>query len=635
MSATSPDRRNLSSQRVWMLTALVGAQLWAALSSLPSDAQRRSFAAEAAVLCAVLAMFGLRSVPIRWIVRSLSLLSGLLLARFGELGAMDGIVGSWRVLVWLAATAAALTLAPSSRSVVGREPDMVVSAADLPALVGSGPPGGVSGSVGPGSGAVVSRRSVDYAGPSPWTGDTGRRAVAVMVTAAVSLVGATALLVGPRVSALFPVGPSAGGLADLTDNRDGNSLVASESLDMTRRPALTPRVVMTVRSDIAAFWRAETYDTWDGSTWTRSAGRGGGFLTDGRVLPPDEDLAAAIGEDSEQEFRMELGYATAVPSAATPVRIDSTYLLDQRPDGTIVAVDQPLSKGSTYRVRSRQVPTNPAKLAATEHSAVPDPVLDQYAARPIATGRTVDLVERITAGLDGDYQKVTSLEQWMNDNTTYSLDAPLAPTGVDVVDHFLFESRQGWCEQIASSLVVMARLAGVPARLATGFTPGEWDPVGGRFVVRERDAHAWAEVWFPEHGWITFDPTAQVPLAGTAEATPGASALDWREVAGFALALVGVSALVASPLGQRVRRRLRRMRQNRGRRRAAKDRWDVAEELRLERLGAEAGRPRARSETVTAYAKALSSALDDPEVADVGVRIDRERYGPSQRSETV
>lgn len=602
MTTPSADRRSVSSQRVWLLTALVGVQLWVSLSSLPSDPQRRTFAAEAASLCAVLAMFGLRSLPLRWIVRGLTLLSGLLLARFGELGALDGVMGSWRVLVWLVATAAALALSPSSRSIVGHAPEFVVHADDMP------PPS----AQGAAAGVAAVRAGVPVA----------------LVVGAVSLIGAASLLIGPRVSNNFPAGASAGDLADMSDNRSDNALVAQDRLDMTRRPALTPRVVMTVRSSIAAFWRAETYDVWDGSSWTRSVGLGGTFLDDGHVRPSPDDLAARRGEESEQQFRMEIGFATAVPSAASPVQVDSTQELAQRPDGTLVAVDQPLSKGTTYTVTSRQVPTSPAQLVGTDHADVPGAVLEQYADEPIATDRTVELVEQVTAGLDNDYDKIRALEQWMNDNTTYSLDAPLAPQGVDVVDHFLFESRQGWCEQIASSLVVMARLAGVPARLATGYAPGEWDPVGGRFVVRERDAHAWAEVWFPDHGWVTFDPTAVVPLAGTAEATPGAAAVDWREIAGAALAAVGVVALSAAPVSRFVRRRSDRLRTRRTRRQLERTRWDVAEEHRLERLGVEAGRPREAAETVSAYAGALAGALGDPSIAESGERIDRHRYAP-------
>ena len=83
--------------------------------------------------------------------------------------------------------------------------------------------------------------------------------------------------------------------------------------------------------------------------------------------------------------------------------------------------------------------------------------------------------------------------------------------GVDAVDDFLFVSQRGFCEQIASALTVMLRSQGVPARLATGYLPGERDRVSGVWKVRASDAHAWVEVWFPETGWEAFDPTASVP----------------------------------------------------------------------------------------------------------------------------
>jgi transglutaminase-like putative cysteine protease len=316
------------------------------------------------------------------------------------------------------------------------------------------------------------------------------------------------------------------------------------------------------------------------------------------------------------------------PSAASPVQVDSVQPLAQRPDGTLVTPTDPLSSGSTYTVQSRQIPTTREQLAATDRDDVPDALVDRYASAPIASERTRDLVDQVTAGLTNDYDKVRAFERWMDANTTYSLDAPLAPKDVDVVDHFLFESRQGWCEQIASSLVVMSRLAGVPARLATGFTPGEWDAVGGRFVVRERDAHAWAEVWFPEFGWVTFDPTADVPLAGTAEATPGAAAVDWREVVGVVLALIGLVALGHGPLLRRWRLRRDRRAEQRRHRELVASRWDVAEEARLEQLGREAGRPRRPDETLTSYTTVLAGVVGDAQVTDRGVAIDRYRYGP-------
>src|SRR5690606_24932348 len=187
----------------------------------------------------------------------------------------------------------------------------------------------------------------------------------------------------------------------------------------------------------------------------------------------------------------------------------------------------------------------------------------------------------------------------------------------------LFESRLGWCEQIASSLVVMARAVGIPARLAVGFAPGEWDDVGNRFVVRERDAHAWAEVWFPDAGWVAFDPTADVPLAGTAEATAGAAASDWREVAGSALLVVGVVALALPWASRTVASVVGRWRARRVRRRLVRTRWDVAEEARLEPLGAEAGRPRRRGEAVAACAAGRARATGERGPAHTGAPTDR------------
>jgi Transglutaminase-like superfamily/Domain of unknown function (DUF4129) len=75
------------------------------------------------------------------------------------------------------------------------------------------------------------------------------------------------------------------------------------------------------------------------------------------------------------------------------------------------------------------------------------------------------------------------------------------------VEYFLFEQQRGYCEQFSSSLAVMARSQGIPARVATGYAPGEYNPFTGLYDVRASDAHAWVEVYFPQYGWTTFDPT--------------------------------------------------------------------------------------------------------------------------------
>jgi len=598
--------------------------LWSALASLPREASKQTsggIAVQAAVLCAVLAMYGLRSVPLRWIVRGLALASGLLLARFGELGPLDGLQGSWRALLWLVALAGCLVLAPSSRTIPGVGTGTVMSAEQLGSTASQRSAG--------------SNRSAEsdlrQAPPAP------RSAVPVaLIVAAAALVVASSLLLGPRVSNVFPVGPSAGELIDQGDNRSNNALVARDSLDMTSRPRLTEQVVMSVRSPITAFWRAETFDTWSGSTWTRSVARSGRLVEGGRVIASPEDLAAKRGEPTLQQFRLEVGFATAVPSAASAVQVDTPDEIAQRSDGTLWSPGAPLGKGTTYSVTSRQIPTNANALRAAESTSqaaqagdrTAAAVIAQFAQPPTTTQRVRQLAQQVTASALSDFERIQALEAWMGANTEYSLDAPLAPKGTDVVDDFLFVSQEGWCEQIASSLVVMARVAGVPARLATGFTPGDWDATTGRFVVRELDAHAWAEVWFPNTGWVAFDPTADVPLAGTQLATPGADARDWREIVGVLLLAVGVVVLAAGPVWRWVGKQSDRMRRGRSRRKGVRTHWDSAAEARLERIGAAAGRQRGNAETLTYYAAELAVLLEDPRVKQVGQILDRERYSP-------
>jgi hypothetical protein len=172
----------------------------------------------------------------------------------------------------------------------------------------------------------------------------------------------------------------------------------------------------------------------------------------------------------------------------------------------------------------------------------------------------------------------------------------------------------------------MARAVGVPARLATGFVPGDWDATTGRFIVRERDAHAWAEVWFPSTGWVAFDPTADVPLAGTQEATPGANARDWREVTGGLLLALGVVVLAAAPVWRWVRRQSERTRTKLRRRAEVRTRWDAAAEARIERIGTAAGYPRGTGETLTSYGDALAAVIEDDRLAQVGQILDRQKY---------
>jgi hypothetical protein len=101
-----------------------------------------------------------------------------------------------------------------------------------------------------------------------------------------------------------------------------------------------------------------------------------------------------------------------------------------------------------------------------------------------------------------------ALELFRSEAFFYSLTPPLL--GANSVDEFLFDTRRGFCEHYAGSFVFLMRAAGVPARVVTGYQGGESNPFGNYLIVRQSDAHAWAEVWLKNRGWVRVDPTAAV-----------------------------------------------------------------------------------------------------------------------------
>jgi transglutaminase-like putative cysteine protease len=398
------------------------------------------------------------------------------------------------------------------------------------------------------------------------------------------------------------------------------SLRNTDRLDMTQRPRLSTRVVFTVDAPRAAFWRGETFDVWDGRTWTRSDPRSTTLARDGATvsIPVDpSDDGARSGRAMRQTFHIQSNFSDIIFAAPSPVAVETDKLLEGRPDGTAILLGG-FGKDAVYTVTSRSALPTERALRAADAAAVPNRVLDAFAQTPKTTDRVRALALSITAPAATTYDKINAIEAWLSTHVRYSLNAPLAPAGVDVVDDFLFRARVGWCEQVASSLVVLARSVGIPARLATGFASGTRDALTGEFVVRERDAHAWAEVYFPGIGWQPFDPTASVPLAG--DATTSGSWIEAARHHAIELGLVAIALVAAATSAPAL---LARWRRRFGRRRAG---WATRSLVRLERVGRRAGRARAPAETPREYGAALATYLGDDRVRAVGDTLDADGF---------
>ncbi len=138
--------------------------------------------------------------------------------------------------------------------------------------------------------------------------------------------------------------------------------------------------------------------------------------------------------------------------------------------------------------------------------AYPNLVLPTYLQLPQLDPRVQALADRIVAGSANPYDKAANIERYLKTRYAYTLDLS-GTRGEDPLADFLFVRRAGHCEYFASAMTIMLRAEGIPARYVTGFSSGEYNNVGGDYILRESDAHAWVEVYFPGYGWITFDPT--------------------------------------------------------------------------------------------------------------------------------
>jgi len=219
-------------------------------------------------------------------------------------------------------------------------------------------------------------------------------------------------------------------------------------------------------------------------------------------LPPE--LGLLQRELAEQEIQVSYSINNETYRVQTLNYRGRFPVLD---DVESVRAQDGLEEGSTYSVEAMisEATSDDLRQASGE---IPQEVLDRYLGLPdTVTDRTRQLAAEVAAGHDNTYDIARALERYLRENITYNESIPFPPENVDVVDYVLFDSREGYCEYYASAFIVMARSLGIPARMSAGFFPTD-EEVDGGLLYRERNAHAWPEVYFPGYGWIGFEPTA-------------------------------------------------------------------------------------------------------------------------------
>jgi transglutaminase-like putative cysteine protease len=167
----------------------------------------------------------------------------------------------------------------------------------------------------------------------------------------------------------------------------------------------------------------------------------------------------------------------------------------------------------TYYAYSALQQTSADLLRETKKELPPPPrLIDAYMQLPEMSEDFLNLAKRISKDLDSNYDRTVAVVNYLQKNYRYTLKVPNYKK--HPIEGFLFDKRQGHCEFFASSAVLLLRALHIPTRLVSGFSGGEWNEYGKYIAVRQRHAHTWIEVWFPNYGWQRFDPTPPDYAAG-------------------------------------------------------------------------------------------------------------------------
>ena len=275
----------------------------------------------------------------------------------------------------------------------------------------------------------------------------------------------------------------------------------SDSIRLGQSPNLGEAVVMVVEAPEGRFWRAIAYDFYTGQGWrTTEVDRSDRVSADKFQLRQRLDVIFDVKEP----------YGNRLFGANEPLKasIPSQFLVgDDRSFSSGIRALEQRQASERYAVASTVSIADKGSLRrapATYSEAIRRAYLQIPSTLP---QRVRDLARKVVEGKDNAYDKAEAVESFLRTNFRYAPVVRPPPPGRDPVDWFLFDLKEDFCEYFASSMVMMMREVGVPARLVEGFTAGTFDPNIGQYVVKQINAHAWVEVWFPSYGWIEFEPT--------------------------------------------------------------------------------------------------------------------------------
>jgi transglutaminase-like putative cysteine protease len=266
------------------------------------------------------------------------------------------------------------------------------------------------------------------------------------------------------------------------------------------------------------YWRWLTYDVYNGQGWASSPIENNSYSANENLVPNTGDRYKIIHQQVEKAFVQDnrLYWTGSLSHASQPIKVSWRTAPESIAEGIdpILGADM---LGGTIEQQSYQadslVPIVSANQLRKSSQDYPQEIRTRYLSLPKKTPQRVrDLAHQLTANIQNPYDKAKAIESYLR-TYPYSLAVTPPPSNRDVADYFLFDLKTGYCDYYATSMIVLARAAGLPARLVIGYSSGIYNPTKAEYVIREANAHSWVEVYFADFGWVEFEPTAsQLPM---------------------------------------------------------------------------------------------------------------------------
>ncbi len=286
----------------------------------------------------------------------------------------------------------------------------------------------------------------------------------------------------------------------------------SDDLVMVISTGDLPPMPMNAHPSVQNYhWRTMTYQNYTGSGWRNPSTFTENFPPNTELIEPPYPNYRVVHQEVTfpNETSKSIYWTGTLISAEVPFQAiwirksEKDPLLESDMLAAIAAVKSYRADSLLFNVSAQELRNSPG--------VYPDWVRGQFLGLPDSVPeRVLALGRDLSASGRTPYDRAIAIQNYLRE-FPYSLDVPAPPAGRDVADFFLFDLKKGYCDYYATTMVVLARAAGLPARIVIGYASGSYDVEQARYFVTENNAHAWVEIYFTGIGWVEFEPTANQP----------------------------------------------------------------------------------------------------------------------------